>query len=80
MDPQIIDSSPPAYMCGCYGEMSNILQVNCAKEPFVAGLVVDAIDENRVELSWNESPDGTPHGLKVQKCIDRLFILNYFFF
>ena len=67
MDPQMIDSSPPTHMCGCYGDMSNVLNITCEGEPSVSSFAVDYMDESKVVLSWEKLPEGALHGIKVSQ-------------
>lgn len=56
-EPKIIERQDGSklFICGCYGDASNIVEAYCAGPPSAPDLRVARIDENGVTLKWSRS-------------------------
>ena len=56
VEPGTVSGSPQvkggAYTCGCYGDMSNILQLQCSAPPSPPRLWIKEINRECITLSW----------------------------
>lgn len=57
LNPDVVtgEDKNKVYVCGCYGESSNILEVYCAGPPSPPVPRVSRIDQSGVTLSWSRS-------------------------
>lgn len=57
LNPRVMDTGldDKLYVCGCYGDSSNILELHCAGLPSPPIVRVSCIDQSGVTLSWNRS-------------------------
>lgn len=59
LNPRMIDveGDRSVYVCGCYGESSNVLELFCAGPPSSPIVRVSRIDQSGVTLSWSRSSE-----------------------
>lgn len=57
LNSRVIDSGldDKVYVCGCYGDSSNIIELHCAGPPSPPIVRVSCIDQSGVTLSWSRS-------------------------
>lgn len=57
LNPQVIDNGlgNKVYVCGCYGDSSNVLELYCAGPPSAPIIRVSRIDQSGVTFTWSRS-------------------------
>ena len=68
LHPRVIDTGrgQRVYVCGCYGDSSNVLELYCAGPPSAPVVRVSRIDQSGVSLSWSTSREYG--GVKLGVC------------
>lgn len=74
LNPRVIDTGPDhkVYVCGCYGDSSNILELYCAGPPSAPVARVSQIDQSGVTLAWSRSREYG--GVNLAVCFSNILL------
>lgn len=81
LNPRVIDSGrgPNLYVCGCYGDSSNVLELFCAAPPSPPIVRISRIDQSGVTLSWSRSREygGVTLGVCYYSAVNAFVLKSY---